>query len=249
VTALHQKAATVQQLQREILSLQGGAVRSGGHIRAGLGKLEDAFPQGIFPTAAIHEFLSNGYASAAATSGFLAGLLQKFIGGDAPCIWVSTQRTIYPPALAAFGVAPERIVFVDAASERDALWATEEALKCAGLAAVVCEVSELSFTASRRLQLAVEDSRVTGFIHRCNPRQVGTNACVARWRITPVESVPEDGLPGVGHPRWSVELQKIRNGRPGAWHLEWTGKDFRHVPVAALSAAASPAVPQKQKAA
>lgn len=39
----------------------------------------------------------------------------------------------------------------------------EEALKCGGLAAVVGEVQDISFTASRRLQLAVEQSGVTGF--------------------------------------------------------------------------------------
>ena len=36
------------------------------------------------------------------------------------------------------------------------LWVIEEALKCEGLAAVIGEIKELSFTQSRRLQLAVE---------------------------------------------------------------------------------------------
>ena len=41
------------------------------------------------------------------------------------------------------------------------MWAIEEALKCDGLAAVIGEMKELSFTNSRRLQLAVEKSHVT----------------------------------------------------------------------------------------
>ena len=249
MNALPAKAATVQQLRKEILSLQGGFVRDGRGIQTSFGPLRDAFPQGTFPTAAIHEFLSTGPAAAAATSGFIAGLLQHLIDVNGPCIWISTRRTIHPPALAAFGLPPERIVFIDLARERDVLWTTEEALKCEGITAVVCEASELSFTQSRRLQLAVESSHVTGFIHRSNPRQVGANACVSRWCITPVQSVAEDGLPGIGHARWHVQLQKIRNGRPGAWHLEWTGTDFRYVPAMLPSVVGAATLTPKQKAA
>jgi protein ImuA len=60
----------------------------------------------------------------------------------------------------------------------------EEALRCNRLAAVVAEIGELSFTASRRLQLAVEQSRVTGFILRLKPRNLTSTACVTRWRVT-----------------------------------------------------------------
>jgi len=40
----------------------------------------------------------------------------------------------------------------------------EEALKCESLSAVIAETPEISFTVSRRLQLAVEQNRVTSFI-------------------------------------------------------------------------------------
>jgi protein ImuA len=102
-------------------------------------------------------------------------------------------------------------------------------LKCGGLAAVVGEIQEISFTASRRLQLAVEQTGVTGFIHRRYPRSLNTIACVSRWKITSLPSELEDGMPGVGFPRWNVELSKIRNGKPGAWQIEWAGEYFRHI--------------------
>ena len=102
----------------------------------------------------------------------------------------------------------------------------EEALKCDGLSAVIGEMQELSFTASRRLQLAVEQSRVTGFILRHNPRNLNTTACVTRWKITSLPSELADDMPGVGFPRWNVELLKIRNGKPGAWQIEWTAGPF-----------------------
>jgi protein ImuA len=72
------------------------------------------------------------------------------------------------------------------------------------------------------LQLAVEKSHVTGFIIRNDPRNMNVNACVSRWRISPIPSGSENNLPGVGFPRWNIELLKIRNGRPGSWQMEWS---------------------------
>jgi protein ImuA len=103
----------------------------------------------------------------------------------------------------------------------------EEALKCDGLSAVIGEVPELSFTASRRLQLAVEKSQVTGFLIRRSVRHLNTTACVTRWKITSLPSESEDDLPGIGYPRWNVELLKVRNGKPGSWQIEWVEGKFR----------------------
>jgi len=229
--SLAAKADIVQQLQKEILSLQGlQTMPSSQHLDTGLGPIERAFPGGAFPSAAVHEFLSLAPESAAATSGFIAGLMSSFMQSRGACLWISTGRTLFPPALKVFGINPERIIFVDLARKKDALWAIEEALKCEALSAVVGELSEVSFTESRRLQLAVEHSRVTGFIHRYRPRTENTIACISRWKITPLASAPEEGLPGLGFPRWNVRLQKVRNGNPGTWQIEWTPTGFRIIP-------------------
>lgn len=229
---LSAKADTIRHLQKEILSLQGmGRVPGKEPLRTGLDFITQAFPGGVFPTAAVHEFISSAAPDAAATNGFLAGLLQSFISTQGICLWVSTRRMLFPPALKAFGICPERIIFIDALREKEALWTIEEALKCDALSAVVGELKEVSFTESRRLQLAVEHSRVTGFIHRCNPRSENTTAFVSRWKIRPLPSTLEDGMPGIGLPRWSVQLQRVRNGRPGSWQVEWTEGGFRRIPL------------------
>jgi protein ImuA len=128
-----------------------------------------------------------------------------------------------------FCVEPGQIIFIDLQKEKDLLWAVEEALKCEGLAAVVGEIPEMSFTASRRLQLATEQSRVTCFLLRNRPRSINPIACVARWKITLLPTEPADNMPGVGFPRWNVELMKIRNGKPGTWQLEWMAGRFQTV--------------------
>ncbi|WP_432328021.1 hypothetical protein ACRQ5D_33925 [Mucilaginibacter sp. P25] len=82
---------------------------------------------------------------------------------------------------------------------------------------------------SRRLQLAVEQSHVTGFVLRKDVKKENTTACVSRWHVQPVRSQLRAGMPGVGLPRWQVELTKIRNGTPGTWTLEWCQHQFRTV--------------------
>ncbi|MCF3110671.1 Error-prone repair protein ImuA [Niabella sp. CC-SYL272] len=219
-----------QQLQEELLLLQGLRAPLDAELQdTGLGIINQSFPHHAFPVGAVHELMSSCPEDAAATTGFIAGILGTLMRSRS-CLWVSRHRNIFPPALSIFGITPDQVLFVEAPDPKMALWAIEEGLKCETLAAVVGEVQELGFTASRRLQLAVEKSRVTGFIHHRTGRVAGNLACVSRWRIKPVASAPPEGLPGVGFPCWNVELCKIRNGRPGTWKVQWTPQGFYVLP-------------------
>jgi protein ImuA len=229
------KEAIISQLKKDILLWQGFKPPTAGRKELiGLGPIEAAFPNAVFPKGALHEFLTEAPEHAAASAGFISGLLNALMQHGGACLWIGVSRTIFPPALKAFGVEPHRIIFIDLKQEKDVLWAMEEALKCEGLSAVVAEVRDINLTASRRLQLAVEQSKVTGFILRNDPRKLSTTACVARWRITPLPSVLEDGMPGVGFPRWTVELLKVRNGNPGTWKMEWAAGSFMPIEEAEL---------------
>jgi protein ImuA len=226
----------ITQLRQEILQLQGfRAPAPGAAVELGLGPVTAAFPNSVFPTGAMHELISPLRENAAATCGFMAGLVSGLMASGGVCVWVSSARTIYPPGLKAFGVEPDQVVFMDMRREKDVLRATEEALQCEGLAAVVGEIRDISFNDSRRLQLAVEQSRVTGFLLRHSPRYFHPVAAVARWHITHLPSDPDPGMPGLGFPRWNIELSRVRNGRPGNWQLEWQAGQFlcksRQMPV------------------
>lgn len=223
------KAHIIAQLQKDILPLQGYKPVIGNvGFDAGLGFIKNAFPNASFPLGAIHEFLCTGEEEASASAGFISGIVSAIMKKGGISLWISPSLTIYPPALKAFGIEPDKVIFIHAQKEKDILWVMEEALKCEGLAAVIAETREVSFTASRRFQLAVEQSRVTGFIIRRNAKNLAT-ACVTRWKIHPLPTASEDGLPGVGFARWDVQLEKVRNGTPGKWQLEWAGGRFRHV--------------------
>jgi protein ImuA len=69
-------------------------------------------------------------------------------------------------------------------------------LKCEGLTAVVGEINTLDLIQSRRLQLATEQSGVTGFLLRTHQRTLNTTACTCRWQIHSLQSETQDGLPG-----------------------------------------------------
>lgn len=218
-------ADIITRLQKEILSLQGRSHTAEPQpVDTGLGYISHAFPGHEFPLGSIHEFVAE---DAAATKGFLAGILSALMMNNGVSVWISASRTLFPPALSSFGISPEKIIFIDLSKEKDLLWTMEEALKCNGLAAVVGELKELDFTASRRLQLAVEKSRVTGFVLRANANN--TTTCVTKWKITSLPSALYDDMPGVGFPRWNIQLLKVRNGRPGSWQVEWMNGKFRPV--------------------
>lgn len=230
------KADIILQLQKEILLL-------GGHkppvknmsLPNGLQFMQPHFPQGVFPLGAVHEFVFNNPEAAAATTGFIGGLLSACIPVKGTVIWISRNNNIFPPALIAFNIEPSAVIFIHPANEKEVLWVMEEVLKCDSITAAVAEMQELNFTNSRRFQLAVEKSKVTGFILN-EKQQPANNACVSRWQVQSLPSMPQQGLPGVGNTRWQVDLKKIRNGKPGSWQIEWAGNNFKQVlPAASLT--------------
>jgi protein ImuA len=229
------KLHILAELQSDILRMQGfkpaGMLASNG----GLDFMRSAFPNGSFPTGCIHEFLAAQLEDIAATSGFMSGILSSLTKNSGAVLWVSTMRKIFPPALKNFGIEPDRFIFIDLQKEKDVLWAMEEALKCSALTAVVGEIQGIDFTSSRRLQLAVEESKVTGFVLRTNVNKLSTTACVSRWKVASLPSLPIDDLPGIGFPSWRVELLRMRNGRTGAWSVQWINREFVQIQEHALT--------------
>jgi protein ImuA len=227
----------ISRLERDILPLEGLKLLSTDNtITLGFPAIEQAFPHAIFPVGCIHEFLYSSEQDFAATNGFIAALLGRLMQFNGVSLWISSSRTLFPAALKQFNIEPQQIIFVDLRNEKDILYAVEEALKCNRLATVVGEIQEISFKESRRLQLAAEQSRVTVFLIRPQRSIAGTIACVSRWRVASLPSEPIDGMPGVGFPRWNVELLKIRNGKPGKWAIEYSTNRFKEIRQNILSA-------------
>jgi protein ImuA len=79
-------------------------------------------------------------------------------------------------------------------------------------------------TAARRLQLAAADGRTPALLLR-RWKKLGTcplaepSSAMTRWRIGCAPSAML-GIPGVGRPRWTIELVRQRNGNPFSLILE-----------------------------
>lgn len=224
------KSPLISKLEKEILPLQGIRTQP---LRIGegnfLGPVTEAFPLHSFPLGVVHEFIADSKASMIASSGFISGILSKLMRKDAVSVWISAGKPLYPPGLVYFGIRPERMLFLHDLDKKQMIWATEEALKCEGLTAVVSELADMDFLQSRRFQLAVERSKVTGFIIRHKPRMQNITASVTRWRITHLASRLENDLPGVGFPAWNIELLKVRNGTTGSWQMEYRDNAFKEI--------------------
>ena len=91
-----------------------------------------------------------------------------------------------------------------------------------GVAAVVGEIGRLPMVAGRRLQLAAERSGVTAFVLRrwrdggeAAPERDRPSAAMTRWRVAALPSRQvARASPGIGQPRWRVELLRCRGGEP-----------------------------------
>lgn len=224
---LLERSNIFSELQKQIFSLQGFKSNLiGTDMDMGLGIIQESFPNNTFPLGAIHEFIGLEAGGIAAATGFVSGITSTIMRRGGASIWISTNQKIYPPALKLYGIDPDKIIFVNIRKEKDILWAANEALGCEGLAVVIAELPILSFVDSRKLQLAVEQSRVTGFILRRDPRILETTASFCRWKVNSLPSRVEENMPGVGFPRWNVELIKVRNGKPGNWQIEWKAESF-----------------------
>ena len=160
----------IAHLQKEILLLQGFKPASNDSTNwIGLEQIKDAFPNNTFPIGAMHEFFCTGLETVSASAGFISGILSTLLKQQGTTIWVGSGQLIFPPALKVFGIAPEKVIFINLKKDKEKLFVMEEALKCDAISAVVGQINEISLTDSRRFQLAVEHSKVTGFLLRQHP--------------------------------------------------------------------------------
>ena len=97
---------------------------------------------------------------------------------------------------------PDRVIYVEAGDEHSVLICFEEGLRHGGLGAVVAEVARLSM---RRPAEAADSGQPT--------------ASVTRWRVTVLPATPLP-VPGVGRPRWQLELIRCRAGESADFEVE-----------------------------
>jgi protein ImuA len=214
MSAVH--ANVIADLRERISSIEGHAARKVGCLEFGVPEIDKVLPGGGLSHGALHEVAGGGSGTVdgAAAALFVAGIAARTTG---PILWCLTRPDLFFPALAQVGLHPDRVIFVESDKEEDVLANMEEGLSFGGLGAVVGEIARLPMTASRRLQLAAERTGTMALTVRRWRRQTEANdfgqptASTTRWRVSvvPSEQLP---VPGVGRPRWLLELMRSRAG-------------------------------------
>jgi protein ImuA len=193
----------------------------------GVESIDARLAGGGLACAALHEAAPDraGLSDDAAATLFLAAIAaRRSLDGGATVLWALARRDLFAPGLALAGLAPARVLYAECGRDEDVLAVMEEGLRHGGLAAVVGEVRRVPMAATRRLQLAAEESGTMALMLKRWRRGdedplAAPSAAVTRWRIG---SAPSGALPvpGIGRPRWRIALARQRGGEPHHWIME-----------------------------
>lgn len=85
---------------------------------------------------------------------------------EGPILLIAPPFLPYPPALAARGLDPGRLLLIEATRDRLRLWACEEALRSGCRPLVLAWIEQADFTALRRLKLAAAEGQGTALLFR-----------------------------------------------------------------------------------
>ena len=166
-----------------------------------------------------------------------AGFLLAQIDSAKPLLWIQDRMSIlesgriHPP-----GMPTQNLIHVEASNARDALWAMEEGVRCSGLSGVVGELwgdpAALDFTATRRLAVTAERSRVPCWLIRLGGT-ANLSGARMRWRVA---SSPSSAHPlnprAPGASAWDCELFRARGAAPGRWVVGHDPRGFHLVAAA-----------------
>ena len=134
--------AVVADLRDRIRQFDGRAARDRAVLPFGVPEIDERLPGGGLALASLHEVCGGGNdaVEGAAAMLFAAGIAARTRG---QVLWCLTRPDLFAPALAQAGLAPGRVLYVEASDEKSLLLCFEEGLRHGGLGAVVAEVARL----------------------------------------------------------------------------------------------------------
>ena len=185
---------------------------------SGFPVLDAVLPGGGWPRGALIELLC-----ARPGIGELSLLLPLMRETEAPhwLTWIAPPLTPYAPALTAAGIPLERLLWIAPDNQREARWATRQALLSGSCAMVLAWLDKADAAVLRRLQLAAEESNTPLFLFRPMAAARQSSPAVLRLqleadpagRISTAPSARPRGMPTAAPetaPRLSLRVLKRR---------------------------------------
>lgn len=240
---MRESPSTLAALRARIARHAGppGAVRDEAAIGLGHDAI-DAYLDGGLKRAQLHEIFAQQAGEAGAATGFAAMLALRAQPPGRPLLWLRTERAekrtgrFYAPGFAELGGDPASLLLAIVPDMVALLRGMADALRCAGLGAVIAECTgasrDFDLTASRRLTLAAGESGIPALMVRHDAEPVPSTADT-RWAVRAARS---RGLAAnaPGLPALTVTLLRRRGGAFGrSFDLEWD-RDRRVFSEAAL---------------
>ncbi len=138
---------------------------SAGHALAtGCRELDAQLPGGGWPLGALTELLLEG--PGVGELRLLLPALARLTRAGRWLAWVAPPHLPYAPALAAAGMELSRLLVIHSASDREGLWAMEQALRAGSCGAVLGWPPAADHRRLRRLQLAAQTGNAMGVLFR-----------------------------------------------------------------------------------
>jgi protein ImuA len=204
----------------------------------GLGALDSCLPAGGLACGALHEVVPAAQSATAAAFGFVVALLGR-ISSPHPLIFVMPAYGLRQygrlsgHGLNGFGLDPAHLILIETAHRKETLWAMAEALRSAAPQAVAGMIDRLDLKTSQKLHLAATDCGLPLLLLR--PAQtLEASAAATRWRVG-TAAAARDRFGLYARPRWHLQLERCRNGRPGEWVVEYDHVTHRFSLAAALA--------------
>jgi protein ImuA len=149
-------------------------------VATGHAALDAELPGGGWPVGAMTELLQAA-PEAHVWRLLLPALAQAVQARGGPVVLVGPPFEPCGPSLAAQGLPVEALMWVRSEAPAARLWACEQALRCADVAAVVAWLPQARVAELRRLQLAAAQHELLLFV--CRPDSVALSASPARLRL------------------------------------------------------------------
>jgi protein ImuA len=231
-------APLIDALRAHVARLEQGHAqfqRQGARAAAwgmGLPDLDSHLPAQGLARGGLHDVSPRAHGDQPAAMGFALALALRRLADPQerrPLLWcrLGTQERehgrLYGHGLERLGLPRHRFVTITLKKPASLLWTMEEALKSGAVAAVLgdADAAHAGLTVTRRLSLAAAAGKSAAILTFARPEAAAT-ASHTRWTAAAVSSLsPPHDAQGLGPPCWSIELTRVRGGRPGAWILEW----------------------------
>ena len=148
-------------------------------LASGHAALDAVLPGGGWPLDAVSEVLQPPGLHAEWRL-LLPALLRLQQTGAGAVVLVGPPHLPFGPALQAQGLAVQRLLCVQVAEPQGRLWAAEQALRCAGVQAVLAWLPQVRAEHLRRLQVAAQTYAKPLFALRPSPAQAESSPAVLR---------------------------------------------------------------------